>query len=270
MNRPPAGMVLRSWAFGVWLAITVIPYALLLVLASVFVKGARLYWFATGWNRTVIWGARAICGIEHRVQGWEHVEAAHAAGQPLVICPKHQSAWETFFVSVTMPRPLSYVFKRELLLIPFFGWSLARLDMIHIDRSRRTEAARKIAQQGRKLLDRGNWIILFPEGTRAPRGQHLPYKLGAARLAVDTGASVLPIAVTSGRCWSPSGWLLKPGVIEVSVGPPIPVAGRTPQQVMLEAEAWIEAEMRRLDPQAYTPQSGASAAYEVEAGESHA
>lgn len=272
MSRQPgqAAIALRSMAFGAWLAVTVIPYAILLVLASAVVRGARLYWFGAGWNRLTIWGARAICGIEHRVQGWHHVEAAHAAGQPLVICPKHQSAWETFFISVAMPRPLSYVFKRELLLIPFFGWSLARLDMVHIDRSRRTQAARKIALQGRKLLDRGNWIILFPEGTRTPRGKHLPYKLGAARLAVDTGAAVLPIAVTSGRCWPASGWMLRPGVIDVSVGAPIPVAGRTPQQVMAEVEAWIEAEMRRLDPQAYAQGSHAAAAYEAEAGESHA
>lgn len=270
MTRQPVGVMLRSAAFVVWLVVTVIPYALVLVLASVFVRGARLYWFATGWNRMVIWGARVICGIEHRVQGWQHVEAAHAAGQPLVICPKHQSAWETFFVSVSMPRPLSYVFKRELLLIPFFGWSLARLDMVHIDRSRRTEAARKIAQQGRKLLGLGNWIILFPEGTRAPRGQHLPYKLGAARLAVDTGAAVLPMAVTSGRCWPRVGWMLKPGVIDVSVGAPIPVAGRTPQQVMAEVEGWIEAEMRRLDPQAYAPRSHTADTVGAEAEESHA
>ncbi|HIV72088.1 MAG TPA: 1-acyl-sn-glycerol-3-phosphate acyltransferase [Candidatus Aquabacterium excrementipullorum] len=270
MTRCQAAAALRSLAFGLWMTVTVVPYAVALVLASVVIRGARLYWLAVGWNRMTVWGARAICGIEPRVQGWHHVEEAHAKGQPLVICPKHQSAWETFFLSVTMPRPLSYVFKRELLWIPFFGWALARLDMVHIDRSRRTQAARKVAGQGRRMLDRGNWIILFPEGTRGPRGGQLPYKLGAARLAVDTGTPVLPIAVASGRCWPKSGWLLRPGVIDVSVGAPIPVDGRTPQAVMADVEAWIEAEMRRLDPQAYATRSKATGAVPQEAGGSHA
>jgi 1-acyl-sn-glycerol-3-phosphate acyltransferase len=100
-------------------------------------------------------------------------------------------------------------------------------------------------------MDAGNWVILFPEGTRGPRGSQLPYKLGAARLAVDTEAPILPIAVTSGRCWGKSGWLLHPGVIDVSVGPLVPVLGRDPKAVMADVEAWIEADMRRLDPTAY-------------------
>lgn len=269
MNRCQAAVALRSLAFGVWMAVTVVPYAAVLVLASALIGGARLYWFAAGWNRLTIWGARAICGIEHRVQGWEQVDAAHAAGQPLIICAKHQSAWETFFLSVAMPRPLSYVFKRELLWIPFFGWALARLDMVHIDRARRGEASRKVAEQGRRMLDRGNWIILFPEGTRGPRGGQLPYKLGAARLAVDTDTPVLPVAVSSGRCW-PKGWWVRPGVIDVSVGVPIPVEGRTPQQVMHEVEAWIEGEMRRLDPDAYTARSKPPGALQASPGGSRA
>jgi 1-acyl-sn-glycerol-3-phosphate acyltransferase len=242
---------LRSAAYWLWLAVTIVPVGTGLVLASIFLRGARLYWLAVGWNRLAIWGARHICGVTHRVQGWEHVEQAHAQGQRIVVCPKHQSAWETFFLSTVIPRPMAYVFKRELLYIPFFGWALGRLDMVHINRSRRSEAARLVAAQGRRLMDAGNWVILFPEGTRGPRGSQLPYKLGAARLAVDTEAPILPIAVTSGRCWGKSGWLLHPGVIDVSVGPLVPVLGRDPKAVMADVEAWIEADMRRLDPTAY-------------------
>ena len=241
----------RTVAMGVWMAATVIPVAVGLCVLSLFMRGSRLYWLAVRWNRMVIWGARHICGIEHRLHGWERVEQAHAQGQPLVICPKHQSAWETFFLTTVIPRPLSYVFKRELLYIPFFGWALARLDMVHINRSRRSEAARLVAAQGRRLMNAGNWVILFPEGTRGPRGSQLPYKLGAARLAVDTQAPVLPVAITSGKCWAKAGWWIHPGVIDVSVGPPVPVAGREPKAVMADVEAWIEAEMRRLDPEAY-------------------
>jgi 1-acyl-sn-glycerol-3-phosphate acyltransferase len=251
-------VALRSMALWLWLAITVIPVALGLVLASVFVRGARLYWMAVSWNRLAVWGARNICGVEHWVQGWERVLDAHVQGQRIVVCPKHQSAWETFFLSTVIPRPMAYVFKRELLYIPFFGWALARLDMVHIDRGRRSQAARLVAQQGRRLMDAGNWVILFPEGTRGPRGGQLPYKLGAARLAVDTDAPILPIAVTSGRCWGKTGWWIYPGLIEVSVGPCVPVTGRDPKAVMADVEAWIEAEMRRLDPSAY-PQANLQA-----------
>jgi 1-acyl-sn-glycerol-3-phosphate acyltransferase len=95
-----------------------------------------------------------------------------------------------------MPHPLAYVFKRELLYIPFFGWAIGRLDMIHIDRSRRAEAWNKVAEQGRALMARGNWVIMFPEGTRTPRGDQGVYKSGGTRLAVTTGTPVVPIAVS--------------------------------------------------------------------------
>jgi 1-acyl-sn-glycerol-3-phosphate acyltransferase len=258
---------LRTLVFGLWLFITVVPYALFLMLASIFLKGTPLYRLAVGWNRLTVWGAKVICGVNYRVQGWEHVDQAHAQGLRLIVCPKHQSAWETFFLSTAMPRTLSYVFKSELLRVPFFGWALGRLDMVHIDRSRRTEATRRVSRQGRQLLDQGNWIIMFPEGTRGPEGGQLPYNPGAARLAVDTQAPILPIAVTSARCWPRVGWLIRPGLIEVSVGAPIAVLGRKPKEVMAEVQGWIETEMRRLDPQAYVNEPPALVLAEQPGGE---
>ena len=99
---------------------------------------------------------------------------------------------------------------------------------------------------------------MFPEGTRAARGERGVYKSGASRLAVATGASIIPVAVTSGRCWPRRSFALVPGVIDVSIGPAIDAAGRRPERVMAEVENWIESEMRRLDPGAYahkTPES---------------
>ena len=151
-----------------------------------------------------------------------------------------------------MPHPLCYVFKRELLWIPFFGWAMARLDMVHIDRSRRNEAWNRVAEQGRRYMAQGNWVIMFPEGTRIPRGQAGIYKSGGTRLAITTGAAVLPIAVSSARCWPRRSFVLRPGTIDVSIGPTIDSAGRQPDELMREVEHWIEAEMRRIDPTAYT------------------
>jgi len=123
--------------------------------------------------------------------------------------------------------------------------------MVHIDRSRRSEAWRKVAEQGQRFMAQGNWMIMFPEGTRTPRGSQGAYKTGASRLAASTGTPLVPVAVTSARCWPRKSFLLRPGVIDVSIGRPIEPAGRRPDELMREVEHWIEAEMRRLDPQAY-------------------
>jgi len=236
----------RSAMFILWMALTVVPYALLVLLVSIFLHGDRLYWFTMVWLRMSIWGARVICGVRARLHGMENLPDSK-----VILCPKHQSTWETFAFPCLMPRPLCYVFKRELLYIPFFGWAMARLDMIHIDRSKRAEAWNKVAEQGRRFMASGHWIIMFPEGTRTPRGSQGTYKSGATRLAVATDTPVVPIAVTSGRCWPRKSLTLRPGVIDVSVGKPIPSTGRNADELMREVERWIETEMRRLDPEAY-------------------
>ncbi len=239
-------IVLRSALYVLWLSVTVVPYAIAVLTLSIFVRGDRLYWFTVGWLRLATWGSKVICGVRHRIHGWENLPDG-----AVILCPKHQSTWETFAFPTLMPKPLCYVFKRELLLIPFFGWAMGRLDMIHIDRSRRTEAWNKVAEQGRRFMADGHWVIMFPEGTRTPRGSQGAYKSGATRLAVTTGVPVVPIAVTSARCWPRKSFVLRPGVVDISIGRPIPATGREPDELMREVEGWIESEMRRLDPEAY-------------------
>jgi 1-acyl-sn-glycerol-3-phosphate acyltransferase len=239
------------------MAVTVVPWGLAMLLSSLFVRGTRLYWPTMGWLRLTIWGARTLCGVRYRVQGMEHLPTSAQATSAVMLAAKHQSTWETFAFPTLMPHPLAYVFKRELLHIPFFGWAMGRLDMIHIDRSRRTEAWSRVASQGAELFARGVWVIMFPEGTRAPRGGQGVYKTGASRLAISAGVPIVPIAVTSARCWPRRSFLLRPGVVDVSIGRPIPSQGRQPDELMREVEGWIEAEMRRLDPEAYRDASPA-------------
>ncbi|WP_157263401.1 lysophospholipid acyltransferase family protein [Azohydromonas aeria] len=241
--------IVRSALYLVFLAVTVIPWALAVMLVSIFRRGDPVYWMCAGWLRLAIWGARIICGVRWRVQGLQHLPQGKT--EAVLLAAKHQSTWETFAFPALMPHPLAYVFKRELLYIPFFGWAMARLDMIHIDRAKRTEAWNKVASQGRKFMARGTWVIMFPEGTRTPRGEQARYQSGAARLALAAGVPLVPIAVTSARCWPRKSWLLKPGVIDISIGAPIAVQGRSPDSLTREVEGWIEAEMRRLDPEAY-------------------
>lgn len=242
---------LRSLLFVLWLAVTVIPWGTAVVLVSPFLSSTRLYWMCAGWLKVAVHGARWICGVRWRVNGMQHVPSAADAHAAVLLAAKHQSTWETFAFPALMPHPLAYVFKRELLYVPFFGWAMSRLDMVHIDRSRRTEAWNKVLAQGKRLAGQGVWVIMFPEGTRIERGQVGDYKSGASRLAAAAGIPIVPIAVNSARCWPRKSWLLRPGLIDVSIGPPIPSAGRDPVELMREVQDWIEAEMRRIDPEAY-------------------
>ena len=243
---------IRSTLVFLWFALSVIPIGLGLVICSLFINSDRLYfWFAQPWLKGAVEAARIIGGVNYRVRGAEHLPALED-NQRIILCPKHQSTWETFFFPSMMPHPLAYVFKRELLFIPVFGWALARLEMVHIDRSARGAAWAKVATLGAKLMDRGKWVIMFPEGTRSERGTNGGYKTGAARLAVATGARIIPIAVASGRCWPRRTFRFIPGEIDVSIGAPIsPLPDESPQELMTRVEQWIEAEMRVIDPDAY-------------------
>ena len=241
--------LLRSLIHLLWMIVTVIPWGIIMVVASIHVRGNPLYWMAARWLGWAIDGARVILGIRVQVKGMENLPQGETSAAILLV--KHQSTLETFLMPTLMPHPLAYVFKKELLYVPFFGWAMGRLDMIHIDRSQRNEAFAKVVAQGKELLARGVWIIMFPEGTRIPRGQKGSYKSGGTRLAVETGAPVIPIAVSSAKCWPRKAFIKRPGLVEVSIGKPISSAGREPAELMKEVETWIEAEMRRLDPDAY-------------------
>jgi len=241
--------LIRSVLHMLWMLVTVVPWALFLLLASLFVRGDPVYWIGAGWLRASVLGARYILGIRTHVTGMENLPVGKKS--PAILLVKHQSTFETLLMPAMMPHPLAYVFKKELLYIPFFGWSMARMDMIHIDRSQSARAFAKVVAQGKKLLARGVWVIMFPEGTRIARGKKGNYKTGGTRLAVETGAPVIPIAVTSAKCWPRKAFIKHPGVVEVSIGKPIPSAGREPAELMREVEDWIESEMRRLDPEAY-------------------
>jgi 1-acyl-sn-glycerol-3-phosphate acyltransferase len=196
-----------------------------------------------------MYGLKVICGVRWRVTGYDNLPVGTTS--PAILLVKHQSTLETFLMPILMPHPLAYVFKRELLYIPFFGWAMGRLDMIHIDRRLRAQAFSKVVAQGKRLLAQGIWIIMFPEGTRIPRGQKGQYKHGGTRLAVETGAPIIPIAVSSAKCWPRKAFIKHPGVVDVVIGRPIPSEGRDADDLLREAESWIESEMHRLDPESY-------------------
>ncbi len=244
----------RSTLYMAWLIATVVPYALAALLLSLVLRGRPLYRFCVGWAWLALYGARGICGIRWRLHGLDNLPQG-----PAIVLVKHQSAWETLALPLLLPRPLSYVFKRELLRVPFFGWALGRLDMVHIDRSRGTQAFGRLQQQGARLLEQGYWIVMFPEGTRTARGSQGQYKQGGAKLAQVTGVPVIPVAVTSARCWPRQAFVKRPGVVDVSIGAPLAVGADGAAGLNARVQQWIESEMRRLDPQAYPDAADAAA-----------
>ena len=191
-----------------------------------------------------------FCGVDLKIKGLENIP--QDPNKSLIILGKHQSAWETFVYPAFFPRQLCFVFKRELLFVPFFGWALASLKMIHINRGDHEKAREAVNEQGKAVLAQGSWIAIYPEGTRTPRGSFKPYRKGGVRLAISTQTDILPVAQNSAAIWPRNTLLKRPGVITLSIGPVISVSGKTEDQLQLEVEAWIEGEMRLIDAPAYT------------------
>jgi len=231
--------LLRSTLFALALLVVTPPYALLALATFPLPRMAR-YRVISGWSRLVVRLARALCGIRWSVQGREHLPA-----RPSVILSKHQSAWETLAYQEIFP-PQVLVLKKELLWIPFFGWGLALMSPIAIDRASGRAALRDIARRGKERLAQGFWVVIFPEGTRVPVGERRPYQQGGAWLAAQGGVPVVPVAHNAGRLWPKNAFLKQAGCVTVRIGPPIPTAGRDAKQISADAEAWIEGEQRTL------------------------
>ena len=238
-------LILRSVLFLVLMAVATIVWSFACLLSAPFPYAQR-YWWTSRWNMFVLWTARVVCGIRYEVRGDENLPDA-----PVILLSKHQSAWETIFYVLHMPRPLVFVFKKELTYIPFFGWGIALLRMIPIDRSKGRDAFSQVLEHGRRRLRDGQWIMMFPEGTRTKVGSQGKYKAGGSRLAVETNTLVVPVAVNSGECWPKGTFIKKPGLITVSIGKPISPEGLTPNELNAQVENWIESEMRVISPDAY-------------------
>lgn len=236
---------LRALLYQIFLVVTVIPYAIACLIWAPLPLNYR-YRLTVGWPRMAIWGAKVILGIRWEVKGWENLPDG-----PAVVLSKHQSAWETMFFAAHLPRDVCFVYKRELHRIPFFGWGLALLRMIPIDRAKGRDAVDQVIRVGRHRLEEGRWPLLFPEGTRIAPGKAGRYKMGGTLLATAADAPIIPIAHNAGECWPRRAFLKQPGTITVSIGPLIPTKGRNPTEVNREVEAWIESEMRVLNPERY-------------------
>ncbi|KZE31650.1 lysophospholipid acyltransferase family protein [Crenobacter luteus] len=230
---------IRNLLYWLGLAVLTPPFAILAVLILPLPRRLR-HRIISGWTHSMLWWLKTTCGLSYKVIGRENIPDT-----PSVIASKHQSGWETMALQQIFP-PQVWVLKRELLWIPFFGWGLATMSPIAIDRGNRIEAQRKLMKQGRARLDAGFWIVVFPEGTRIRAGLAGKYKLGAARLAAQLQVPMVPVALNSGEFWPRNSFLKYPGEITVVIGKPILPDGRDAADMMAEAEGWIEARQREI------------------------
>lgn len=238
--------VIRSILFLILATLLTIPFGILVTLAIPLPMVVR-YQIIALWRVGFMALSRYVLGIRYRVLGRENIP-----DRPSVVLAKHQSAWETVGLQEIFP-PLVFVLKRELLRIPFFGWGLAAMKMISIDRAASTDAIKSVISQGCERLAAGYWVVIFPEGTRVAPGASSRFKPGGAHLAVRAAALVVPVAHDAGELWGKGALRITPGLVTVSIGPPIDPAGKSANKINELASKWIEGEMRRLSPHRYPP-----------------
>lgn len=187
------------------------------------------------YGRMLLWSLKVFCRLDYRLTGREQLPAgAHVAMW------KHSSSWETFAMMALFPQQV-WVLKRELMWIPFVGWTLALMKSIAINRGGGASAVNQVVEQGIDRLQRGSWVIVFPEGTRVAPGESRRYGASGALLASKAGCLVVPVAHDAGYYWRRRGIKKLPGTIDVVIGPPIQAAGRDAREINTEVQAWIEA-----------------------------
>jgi 1-acyl-sn-glycerol-3-phosphate acyltransferase len=233
--------LLGSLLFYLGLGVATLCLPLLMLVSLPMSRLARQRLFAR-WASLQIAMLRVFCRLDYRVSGSENIPA----GPAIILC-KHQSTWETFALQRIFPAQ-TWVLKRELLLIPVFGWALALAHAIAIDRGSPKQALNQVISKGRERLEKGLWVVIFPEGTRIPVGQAGKYNAGGAMLATRSGYPVVPVAHNAGLFWEPGRLRIRPGTVEVVVGPVLDPTDCKASQLSAEVEQWIEGAMAKITP----------------------
>ena len=235
-------LYLRSLLFFIFMVITAIIFALLGGLTWPFSFATR-YRLISQWARLNIKWLKFSCNLSYEVEGLENLPSETA----IVLC-KHASTWDSLALQAILP-PQTWVLKRELLRVPFFGWGLALLKPVAIDRASGRQALKQLVELGKICLDEGRWLIIFPEGTRMAPGTMRKFGYGGALLAEKSGHPVVPVAHNAGHFWPRHGFLKKPGVIRVKIGPVIDSKTLKAAQINEQAEQWMIAAMTEINGQ---------------------
>jgi len=203
-------------------------------------KFEKRYAFIRLFARFNIWSIGALCGLKFVIKGQENIPNKAS----IILC-KHQSTWETFALQLVFP-PQIWVLKKALLKVPFFGWGLAMLEPIAINRSDKRKAIQELIEQGKERLESGRWVVLFPEGTRMPPGEPTRFMSGGARLAEKTQRLVVPVAHNAGEFWPKHGFTKHAGTITISILPAIDPNGKSAAEINRLAQDAVEHEMQQI------------------------
>jgi 1-acyl-sn-glycerol-3-phosphate acyltransferase len=195
---------------------------------------------AQNWAQLALKCAKFFCGLDYRIEGRENFP-----DEACVVFIKHSSALETVVQLAEFPLQ-SWVLKRELIWVPFFGWGLAALNPIAIDRSKGRAAVKQVLDQGRERLAKGLYVMIFPEGTRMRAGTTRRYGISGTLLAQENRKVILPIAHNAGYHWPRRGWEIKSGTVTFVIGKPFDPAGREPREFNAELQRWMEAEVEQI------------------------
>lgn len=231
--------LLRSLLFTTLMFLSIPPYALALFLFRIF-GFEPAYRVVLAWVRLNVWLVDVLCGLRYEVEGLERLPT-----EPSVALIKHSSAYETLVQLFVFPRQC-WVSKRELLWTPFFGWALATMKPIAIDRRAGRSAVDQVITQGLARLAEGIWVAVFPEGTRMPPGKTRRYGLSGTLLAQQAGCLIVPMAHNAGDYWPRRGLRKKAGTVKFVIGEPVDPAGRDARAVNEEIQAWIETRVAEL------------------------
>jgi 1-acyl-sn-glycerol-3-phosphate acyltransferase len=232
-------LLIRSLVFQVYFFVSVLLFALAIFVSWTLPFEVR-FGLARAWGASMLRAGRIICGLEYVVEGRENIP-----DEPCVIMIKHSTVFEAYAQLTVFP-PQTWVVKRELMWIPIFGWGLAALKPIAINRRAGHTAVSQVIEQGIAKLERGIWVTIFPEGTRVLPGMVRRYGVSGAALAREAGCRVVPVAHNAGDFWPRRSLIKRPGVVRFCIGPPIETGGRTPKDINEDVREWIESKMAEI------------------------
>lgn len=227
-------LLLRSLIFYFVFIVTVVLHTSLCVILGIFFPAKKRFPYFVLWNKFIIWWLRISCNIQVNITGLENIP-----NKPFIIISNHQSTWETIFIYGYF-QPLTAILKKELLFIPFFGWALAMLKPIAIDRSKKRSARKMLISQGQDRLNNGISVLIFPEGTRLNPGQEKPWSTGGATMAIEAKATILPLAHNAGHFWPAHKIIKYPGTIDVIIGKPIDATSQSSRELTEQVSTWIK------------------------------
>ena len=239
--RPLPVQLVGSLFFTAFLFLWTFCYAIPFVVICLFLPFPHRFLLVRGYAAGVLWVLRWTCGLKFRIEGAPLPQGSHVAFW------KHSSSWETIAMMVIFPRQV-WVLKRELLWIPVVGLGVQQMHAIAIDRKAGHAAVAQVIEQGKARLEEGDWVMIFPEGTRMPAGETRRYGVSGTLLAKETGRFIVPVAHNAGFYWPRRGLLKRPGTVRVVIGSPVSCADREVREINEEIQTWVEATVRRLEP----------------------